>query len=224
MELITKKYIDEHLSELYKEDEDVEFESTVPCFGVTTTYIFDNNDGKEIAFACPEEMTKKWLKEKIHVQTKIPVGKIDLDGIVDILFDNADKNLFVTLEDIWIVWDDEGLSEIENATGDEYANYIINEDMVGVMWFQRNSIVINLQAIYNIANEIAYDEYSIEREVSIGLICTIVHELRHLMLDTNIILSEEDYPVSESAEEKVENYGREFCDKNYCSTIFSMEL
>ena len=56
------------------------------------------------------------------------------------------------------------------------------------------------------------------------LICfltTILHELRHLQLDTNILLSEDDYPLSLGSEEAVEAYCRAaFESSDVCPEVF----
>lgn len=56
---------------------------------------------------------------------------------------------------------------------------------------------------------------NISDEVERGLWMTIIHELRHLLLDTNIVLCEDAYPTTEAAEDMVEAYCRMYYEAHF---------
>ena len=75
------------------------------------------------------------------------------------------------------------------------------------MLFEKNSIIINLKNIEKVSKELNYDKYQENKETQIGLFSTLFHELRHLMLDTNIFLPETIYSAELASEENVEDFG-----------------
>lgn len=176
--------------------------------------VFDEENefmSKEIPFYF-NEFIHETLSERILLLSS--ENEINKEKLVTLMLDTMDHNLFITLENMYFIKSEDDLRKIYDLTGDEYALEIIDiEEQIGLMWYEKNSIIINLAAIKRVAEEIGVDTSDIRREYNIGILSTIIHELRHLMLDTNIILSEEDYPVEMSAENEVEEYCRNICDK-----------
>lgn len=77
----------------------------------------------------------------------------------------------------------------------------------------RNIIVINVGLIQKSSEDLADEFRSAASHASDGIVMTIVHELRHLMLETNVLLPEEKYPDYEVTEAAVEEYTRQFADR-----------
>lgn len=140
-------------------------------------------------------------------------------------------NAFITLEEVVVVWsqpddagtymssdfEDEQRKRLREEYSDEYA-YEIGDGVLGQLWFERNTAVINMGEIVRIADEIATENadvvdidpfFSFENQVQTGFLTTVFHELRHLQMDTNIFLPEDTYPLEFASENAVEEYCRE---------------
>ena len=205
-------------------------------------HVWDNQDAKSISFRFLEEMTSKSLAERVHISRDIPVRyQISTQALSDYLWATCDKNAFITLEDIVVIWSepddhetfepsefvDYELTRLVQKYGDDYA-YELGTNLLGQMWFERNSVVINMGEIVRTALAVAQENsdlpdpyFSFEQQVLVCFLTTVLHELRHLQLDTNILLSEDDYPLSLSSEDAVEAYCRDvFEDSNVLPDIF----
>lgn len=83
-------------------------------------------------------------------------------------------------------------------------------DVVGKMLFAHQIVFINENLIYNLSKDICAkyneDDYALQKEYEIGVLTTFLHEMRHLLMETHLFLSEEEFPDSERTEENVEAY------------------
>lgn len=180
--------------------------------------IFDYGDiiAKEISFVPEEAMSEKWLLDKTHIQ-KSPKNTsydIDFESIVRFVFAHADKELFTTLDSIFFVYDENGLNDLYKHTGDEYALECIDlDECVGLLWYEKNIVIVNVGLIIRTSEEIEDYDIPAAEHIEEGIITTLVHELRHLMADTNYLLTEEECPSSECQEDAVEEYARRFSDQ-----------
>lgn len=180
----------------------------------------DNYMAKEITFTPEENMTKKWLSEKIHIQSRKEESEyiFDFNGICDFILSHANKELFTTLDSIFFVFDEEGLKELETYTGDSYAFDCIDlDEYIGMMWYEKNIVIINVSLIEKMAKENADEFIPANEQVSSGIVTTLVHELRHLMTLTNVLLTDKECTENDKLEESVENYARNFEDINLIS-------
>jgi hypothetical protein len=80
------------------------------------------------------------------------------------------------------------------------------EGLAGLMWYRKQTVLVNSNSIEDIARQMADELFTFQEEYSCGIIQTVIHETRHCMLETNLFLSEEKYPLSENAEDAVENF------------------
>lgn len=205
------------LDRFLEEDKNVE-EMFYPKQPENTRTIFDYGDimAKEISFVPEESMSEKWLLNKTHIQKKpkSSLYNIDFESVVKFVFDHADKELFTTLDAIFFVYDEGGLDELYEYTGDEYALECIDlDECIGLLWYEKNIVIVNIGLIIRASEEIEDCVIPAAEHIEEGIITTIVHELRHLMVDTNYLLTEEECPSSECQEDAVEEYSRRFSDR-----------
>jgi len=182
--------------------------------------VWDNAEcGKELTYYFKEFMTPESVSRKVYVSPNVPDKYKTIFSKKDIakfLHNKIDRICLLTMKAVFVLYDsaDEFGDECDGyrkklmdvADGDEYA-YEICHETIGTTWWERNICVINasqiIEAVLEMYDE---DEYQFEVEVDIGLWTTLIHELRHLLLDTNIILPENEYPIELASEENVEAY------------------
>lgn len=203
--------------------------------------VWDNEDAKMLPFHFPEAMTPQSLAERIFVSSDIPsTYRINKDALAEYLWETCDRNAFITLDELVVIWSepcdedtfdpaeftDSGSEHLYEKFGDEYA-YEIGQDVLGQLWWERNVAVINMGEIVRASENIARENedlagidpyFSVEHQVLVGLLTTSIHELRHLQMDTNILLPEDVYPLILNSEEAVENYCREAFDNSNIRT------
>lgn len=189
--------------------------------------VWDNEDAKIIPFHFLEKMDASALSERIFVSKDIPDQfQVDKAALAEYLWASCDRNAFITLEELVIIWSepddpdtfepadfvDAETERLSEEYGDEYA-YEIGKDYLGQLWFERNIVVINMGEVVRTAQEVAEanqnigDPYfSLENQVLTCFLTTAMHELRHLQMETNIFLPEETYPSLLASEENVESY------------------
>lgn len=205
------------IDEFLREEEEAE-EVTIPSQPKGTRTIFDGGDiiGKEVTFTPEENMNEKWFWKKAHLQTppKSNPYEIDFKGICDFVFTRCPKELFTTLEALFFVFNEKGLKKLAKYTGDDYGLECINMDeQIGLMWYEKNIVIVNVGLIQQASEEMADEMTPASEHICDGIIMTIVHGMRHLMLRTNFLLTDEECPVEEESEDAVEEYARRFADQ-----------
>lgn len=176
---------------------------------------YDNYYGKEIQFTLQENMSTEWLAKKIYINPKVK-HKYGLNEkeVARLLLRNLPSEHFITLNRIFIVYRKSDYTEIakrlcdnkKEEIGTDLADFFDNQ--VGLMGFADNSVFINMRIIEKTTREVFEDvPYRIFKETIHGFWCTIFHEIRHLMLETNMFLDEDEYPEHLSLEENVEEFG-----------------
>ena len=76
----------------------------------------------------------------------------------------------------------------------------------------RQCVWINVGESAKCCSELADEFMSYDREFGIYIASTLIHEIRHLMLETCFILPEETYPADLGDEDAVEEFCREKTD------------
>lgn len=207
------------------------------CDDVTVEYaddkeiqVWDDQDCKIIRFRFLEGMGPEDLAGMISISKDIPQEyQVNNRVLAEYLWEACDRNAFVTLEELVVIWsepddpesfepadfEDSEARRLCDELGDEYA-LEIGQGLLGQLWFERNIAVVNLGEVVRAAEQVAKENedcwdpwFSLENQIEMGFLTTVLHELRHLQMDTNIILPEEEYPVELAAEENVEEYCRE---------------
>lgn len=194
--------------------------------------VWDDEDAKLLPVHFPEAMTVDDLVQRIHISSDIPEWcRADRKALAEYLWKTCDHNAFITLEEVVVVWsqpddagtymssdfEDEQRKRLYEEYSDEYV-YEIGESVLGQLWFERNTAVINMGEIVRAADEFAAQNadlldidpfFSFDNQVQTGFLTTVFHELRHLQMDTNIFLPEDTYPLEFASENAVEEYCRE---------------
>lgn len=178
--------------------------------------IFDNMEGKEITFTMEEYINPAFIEKKISLSSAAKeIISYSPGYIASILFKNLSPEYFMTLNKLFIVATEKDIEALEEDLVGEYCGYYDNiNDLCGIMLFEYNCVVVNVGAISSVSNEVfaGYDSGYIQSDIIRGFWSTIFHEFRHLMLDTNIYLPEDKYPVNLSAEEAVEEFGNQLME------------
>lgn len=194
--------------------------------------VWDDEDAKLLPVHFLEAMTVDDLAQRIHISSDIPEWcRADRKALAEYLWKTCDHNAFITLEEVVVVWsqpddagtymssdfEDEQRKRLYEEYSDEYA-YEIGESVLGQLWFERNTAVINMGEIVRAADEVAAQNadlldidpfFSFDNQVQTGFLTTVLHELRHLQMDTNIFLPEDMYPLELASEDVVEEYCRD---------------
>ena len=197
--------------------------------------VWDNEDAKNLSFHFLEEYTASDLASRIHISKDIPQQfQVDRKALADYLWNVFDRNGFITLEELVILWSepeepdtyepsdfiDFERQRLYEEYSDEYA-FEIGDGYLGQEWFERNIAFINMGEIVRCCREVAEENkdlsdpwFSFENQVVTALLTTAIHELRHIQMDTNILLPEEVYPTYLASEEAVEDYCRDVFENN----------
>lgn len=165
----------------------------------------------------PEEIDKNHIRSHMLMDAKVS-NLIHTDVLLDFLTNEIDKNALSVCECIAFIWDEEDnisttRQKLADDFGDEYALYAC-EDTLGLTWTERQIILINVGLIYQINNEIIYND---ETDLLLGILSTIFHEFRHLLYECHELLElgPDSYPYDGGEEIAVEDYGNSHAEKTY---------
>ena len=221
---LTKEYLLSQISEIS--------ELSIESSDDKGLVVWDDEAAKLLPVHFPEAMMVDDLVQRIHISSDIPkCYRADKKALAEYLWNTCDHNAFITLNEVVVVWsqpDDVGIymsSDFEDEQRkrlyEEYSDECaieIGDGVFGQLWFERNTAVINMGEIVRAANEVAAQNtdlvdidpfFSFENQVQTGFLTTVLHELRHLQMDTNIFLPEDTYPLELASESAVEEYCRE---------------
>lgn len=177
---------------------------------------FDEVRLKGLTYYFTENLSLESLKERVYISPLL-IDIVDVDAVLNYLITTVDKMCLLTLDRLYLTYNEDDYQHLYNYTGDEYALYILeNESFVGITWVERNICIVDVNRVLKSAQEMAYLEasFDIVPKFNKELCVTVIHELRHLLLETNILLPEEEYPHSLGSEENVEVYGESFYEKH----------
>ena len=176
---------------------------------------YDNDYGKEVQFTLQENMTEEWLANKIYINPKVKnkYGFTEKE-IARILLLNLPSEHFITLNYIFVAYRKSDCKEIaKRLYGDKNEEILTDlsdffDEQVGLMGFFDNSVFINMRNIEKTNREVFSDAlHRLHKENVFGFWSTAFHEIRHLMLETNMFLDENEYPENLSLENNVEEFG-----------------
>ena len=176
--------------------------------------IYDYQDGKEITYTFRRSKTS--LAQHIHISKKIPQKyRPNKEKLIQYLL-ALPEDVLLTLNEVWLLWNFDDYEDMVDYhdVDSAWATDLYDENVLGKMWFDQNTAIIDVQNIVKSALEIE------EQDIAMGLygyadtdikeqtVLTIVHEIRHIMMDTNLILPEDDYPIHLASETEVEDFAR----------------
>lgn len=187
----------------------------------TSVEAYDGHDGRYVTFRLArhtaatltrrlfigENLLKNRNPHKTRFEIAIVLCRLDPVVLMNL------KRIFIIdrLSDIRDIcakygYEDEDLPD---ALWDECEN--LNDDALGVSWFQESSVFVNMAAIRKAACEIWPDDADMaENEITIGFWTTLLHELRHMQLDC----CPYDFPWLEDADDS-ESGVEEWCRLMY---------
>lgn len=189
----------------------------IDIFEVTEQQVvaYDLHTETDFAIRFAETFTKEDMRALIHVSPEIPAAlQFDVDKLTDYLWDVMDHNAFLTLNGLWYVCSDADYRIVSQFHDCDEAIILPEHDSMGCMWFSRQVCIVDVGRIKR--KHPGADVAQLWRE----LVVTTLHELRHLMLDTNPALPIEEYPLELGSEFMVERYAQEICEDGQITNIF----
>lgn len=175
------------------------------CEGLTDIEEYDNH----IEAYDEEEDIFLSFHYKIDYNNLFDFGSLQVDKkqFFDILDECLEKILFLMPNKIYFISNEKELDKLTEEYDTQSMDF---NNTLGINWLCDSVIVINVYQCRIVAKEIAYKTNTpFINTFNEALWTTLIHELRHMMCDLGIIIPEELVPVSEGAEEKVEEYGNE---------------
>lgn len=176
----------------------------------------DEDNGREHIYYfndTVESITKRLLMDS-EVEAFLPVDALDA-----FLLKTLDPNAMMVMRRMVLLWDnEEGQSRardaLETEYNDEYAQYIATDNLLGQTWVERQIIIINVSAVFDICRELykADGNMPFTHFFAAALLQTIYHESRHLFYECNEKVPKgpgTKYPENGGEEYLVEEYGNE---------------
>lgn len=169
-------------------------------------------------YMCQESITDEIIKDLIYLGKNIVAAGLTKEHIIAVLkkaFGDDYYDAVCTLTGIIIPSNEAEFYEMliaANLTSDVMEEWYEWEDQaecVGRMFSAHQIVFINEAVIDNLSKILFVYKTDYEKEYQIGIITTLIHEMRHLMLETNVFLPEDEFPESEKAEDAVEAFSRE---------------
>ena len=190
-------------------------------------HIFEETERSVVAFnqftasdfqiCFPEYFTRDDLKERIHISEKIPaLLRFDLDAMADYLWNHVDHNMFLTLSGLWFVWDEGDFAEISRFHECDEVIVLAEHKAKGYMWYARQVCIVDIRQIISYWQRKQPDGVEMWSQEAVtylrrDMVVTALHELRHLIIETNPVFWEE-YPAELGTEFQVERYAQEICE------------
>lgn len=185
--------------------------------------ILDFTDGRTVRFRI-NEISEKEIASMINFGPSIAnqVNCNDEAYRIAKTLIHLPAEFFDTLRYILLPETDEDVQQMcqkLDLNYDDFPSSIHFDDCnaLGCLWYNESSVIVNIPVIRKICFEMwdGFPEYYATKEIKHCFWETLLHELRHQMLDCNPFLSEDKYPLSLSSEENVENYARKTCENFY---------
>lgn len=190
---------------------------------------YDYGSGIETFYRDEIHCTLDWLKSRIYIGSSIQSKGLTQEFVANMIknaYGDEFINAITTLNGIVIFANEkELLDAIKFIAEDEFEEIMDYDEMpiekfdnvLGKLWYRLRTPMIYESACVDISKkltkEVSYNEdnYTLNEEYSKCLIATIIHELRHCMLETHLFLNEKEYPIYLNAEDEVET----FCNEKY---------
>lgn len=170
--------------------------------------------------------TIEWLSERFFWAPSVEGNTTEWTKILVEKLLETDPNMFICLNRIVILHereeDEAAVLALYDVPDLEMPDY---QGVLGLKWTYMSSVVINLTAVEASVREVVEaadregDYLDYETEMKYGFAGTLLHEIRHLGLEGNPYLPEEDYPQALFSEEEVEQWARSECDRIFGKTF-----
>ena len=186
----------------------------------------DFDTDMEIPFRYAECCTDDWLKNLIHIGESAKIKGLTEDFVVDVIkkaFQDDFANAVCNLSGIIIPTDEIEFKQMldicmkgSNNYPDEWYSWDETQstNCVGRLFSVHHIIFINEPKINNLAHDLSMDlePNGFHSEYCAGILVTLLHEIRYLMLDSNLFLPEDIYPEEIKEEDEVEMFARNAYD------------
>lgn len=186
----------------------------------------DFNTDMEIPFRYAECCTDDWLKNLIYIGESAKIKGLTEDFVVDVIkkaFQDDFANAVCNLSGIIIPTDEIEFKQMldicmkgSNDYPDEWYSWDETQstNCVGRLFSVHHIIFINEPKINNLAHDLSMDlePNGFHSEYCAGILVTLLHEVRHLMLDSNSFLPEDIYQEEIKEEDEVEMFARNAYD------------
>ena len=189
----------------------------------------DDPDGRTYTIANPDYMTKDVLRDKLIIPksaTNSPY-RVDADILIDWLYQYLPKPMWLTLNRIVLVYDEEAdwdelydhsnigtLLEIHNLPSDA---------QLGITWATDDIVVVSVAAIVEGSREMLaigeLYEFELDGCINHGIITTLIHEIRHVAQNNPYLSIDTLQLLDDDYEEDAEQYARRFCDEHQCYVL-----
>lgn len=165
--------------------------------------------------------TENWIKNRMVWTQKSMQYKEKWESIFAKTACLIDWNMLIPLNNIIIMYNAANEEEQDDVCKlldiEPYEFPSFNEDLLGLKWSFYGNIIINISSHIDVAKTTILRDKEFEKELKFALLTTLIHELRHLGLESNPFLPKEDYPDSEKVESRVEEWCiatyESICDK-----------
>lgn len=188
--------------------------------------VFDMMDGEteELRYTIrnPEFMTRNWLESKLIITKSARKKKlINENAIVNWLFSYLPKEMYLTLQQLIFVYNDE--KDVDELYADERVGELLEihdlsrQGCLGITWKSECIIVVHLGNILREAVKLLRDGYiypwEFRDDINNNILATIAHEMRHLA-QYNPYLPEEILSQDSDDEDDAENFARDFVENH----------
>ena len=187
---------------------------------------YNSYTGTDFTVHFAESFTKQDLKERLHISPQIPAFlRPDPDALTDYLWEVMDPNAFLTLSGLWYVCSDADYETVAQFHSCGDAAVLPEHAAKGCMWYARQVCIVDVRQIGQFLQRKNPNHWKDPNFDSVGflrreVVVTTLHELRHLMLDTNPALPAEEYPLELGTEFMVERYAQDTCEDTRIPPIF----
>ena len=156
---------------------------------------YDDIEGRELNFRFLENLN---FDEIFHFGT----FKLDKERFYELL-KQLDPILFLMPRKIYFISNEEELEKLEAKYECQSMNI---HKHLGINWYADTVIIINIYLIKKIMENKDFSECfsSVDTEYNFAVWTTLIHELRHMVCDSGLIISEEEIPLSDGEEDAVE--------------------
>lgn len=156
--------------------------------------------------------TAEWLKERFFFAPSVS----DCSGEYVSRLLRIDPNMFTCLNRIIFLHeteeDEEAVLRALDIADLDMPDY---HGFLGLKWSYMNSVIINMTVIENESRKLVEEDKTLDfdAEVDWGVRVTLLHELRHLGLEANPFLDEDEYPKELFSESAVEEWAIEKAER-----------
>lgn len=186
---------------------------------VTSKYVkaYDKVDENEFYSRFPEEI------DEAEMERLFDFGSVSMDekAFYSAMNKSLDKNMLINVEKIYFLGDKEDYEKILLKYPDSEFFF---EDHYGQREALKKGTIIfvNVNTIAKyVHNEAHLKGYTEDEALNFLVLESLVHELRHAITN-NVLIQEEELPLSEGEEEAVIEYARKFVKEKFSETAISI--